>query len=460
MAISPNRMRTSSPDSDSQNDKSGGVRAIIIREVEAAMAGQLENYGDEGLKQWHAHLQNQLSEASHAHHQAKDWLKQVDTTRALARDEYRLTQVADKQKAWKGNVAKLKDAQDNVKTTKENYYRAAAAVEAVTRELKRRTSGGEQIRPKQPTDKPTAKRKRTIAPEEPCPYCGHAYTVRDGLSSKTDTTGDRLHLRKCQCREKTPPCRNCPKCKGNEDIMSHNDPTLQYQLCQLRFKCEICSCRCPGAGKWVEHDSESRQAYAARTGQRHGQLSALGWHGTVGMTLPALSSNGNSGSGGSGGADVGGFLGGGSGGGAPSSAGKRGKSGRREHLKRLPADIRAQVQVLQSQAGSTIPGEWQSVPLSISHATGSLSLPQKPMMGVAKPPPELPADVLTLVRDVFLDAAGASAESSVQEYLRGQRVTSLIRIRGSFMRDVSYCSRHSQKQAPYKGAQTHAYYTS
>ena len=107
--------------------------------------------------------------------------------------------------------------------------------------------------------------------------------------------------------------------------------------------------RCPGAGKWVEHDSESRQAYAARTGQRHGQLSALGWHGTVGMTLPALSSNGNSGSGGSGGADVGGFLGGGSGGGAPSSAGKRGKSGRREHLKRLPADIRAQVQVLQVQ---------------------------------------------------------------------------------------------------------------
>ena len=51
---------------------------------------------------------------------------QVDTTRALARDEYRLTQVADKQKAWKGNVAKLKDAQDNVKTTKENYYRCVS----------------------------------------------------------------------------------------------------------------------------------------------------------------------------------------------------------------------------------------------------------------------------------------------------------------------------------------------
>ena len=52
---------------------------------------------------------------------------QADTTRALARDEYRLTQVADKQKAWKGNVAKLKDAQDSVKTTRENFYRSAGA---------------------------------------------------------------------------------------------------------------------------------------------------------------------------------------------------------------------------------------------------------------------------------------------------------------------------------------------
>ncbi len=54
-------------------------------------------------------------------------MHQVDTTRALARDEYRLTQVADKQKVWKGNVAKLKDAQDNVKTTKENYYRYSSS---------------------------------------------------------------------------------------------------------------------------------------------------------------------------------------------------------------------------------------------------------------------------------------------------------------------------------------------
>lgn len=53
----------------------------------------------------------------------------------------------------------------------------------------------------------------------------------------------RLHLRKCQCREKTPPCRNCPMCKENSDIMALNDPNLQFQLCQVRFKCDICACR-------------------------------------------------------------------------------------------------------------------------------------------------------------------------------------------------------------------------
>ena len=106
------------------------------------------------------------------------------------------------------------------------------------------------------------------------------------------------------------------------------------------------SCRCPGAGKWVEHDSESRQAYAARTGQRHGQLSALGWHGTVGMTLPSMPANGLGGAGNPVGPDGNPLLHGGAGS-MGSPGGKRSKSGRREHLKRLPADIRAQVQVLQ-----------------------------------------------------------------------------------------------------------------
>lgn len=50
------------------------------------------------------------------------------------------------------------------------------------------------------------KRKRG-APPEACPFCGHGYTVRDGLSSRLDATGNRRHLRRCQCRKKTPPCK-------------------------------------------------------------------------------------------------------------------------------------------------------------------------------------------------------------------------------------------------------------
>lgn len=35
------------------------------------------------------------------------------------------------------------------------------------------------------------KRKRVQAPKEECPYCEHTYTVRDGLSAKTDDDGER-----------------------------------------------------------------------------------------------------------------------------------------------------------------------------------------------------------------------------------------------------------------------------
>lgn len=56
-----------------------------------------------------------------------------------------------------------------------------------------------------------------------------------------------MHLRKCQCREKTPPCRNCPKCKYIADIMTITDVQAQQSMCQIRFKCEICSCKCAAA---------------------------------------------------------------------------------------------------------------------------------------------------------------------------------------------------------------------
>ncbi len=81
-------------------------------------------------------------------------------------------------------------------------FRSAAAVEVVTRELKMRTTNVNMPRPPETVGGPRGgKRKRTAAPEETCPYCNHIYTVRDGLSTKTDLEGNRYtpHLALCVC---------------------------------------------------------------------------------------------------------------------------------------------------------------------------------------------------------------------------------------------------------------------
>ena len=54
----------------------------------------------------------------------------------------------------------------------------------------------------------------------------------------------RLHLRKCQCREKTPPCKNCPKCKDVSEITAMLDLDQQLAACKTQLQCDICACRC------------------------------------------------------------------------------------------------------------------------------------------------------------------------------------------------------------------------
>ena len=44
---------------------------------------------------------------------------------------------------------------------------------------------------------------------------------------------------------------------------------------------------CPGSGKWIEGDQHSRQYYWARTNRRKDTLSRLGWHMTAPITTPA-----------------------------------------------------------------------------------------------------------------------------------------------------------------------------
>ena len=52
-------------------------RQSIIAEVENSLAAQYAAMPQEELHQWHATLQQSLSESSDAHHKAKDYLKQV-----------------------------------------------------------------------------------------------------------------------------------------------------------------------------------------------------------------------------------------------------------------------------------------------------------------------------------------------------------------------------------------------
>lgn len=54
----------------------------------------------------------------------------------------------------------------------------------------------------------------------------------------------RLHLRKCQCRRKTPPCRNCPTCRSDADLMALSGPDQQQAYCTETLQCVICACQC------------------------------------------------------------------------------------------------------------------------------------------------------------------------------------------------------------------------
>ena len=69
--------------------------------------------------------------------------------------------------------------------------RAQAALNVVTIERTRRANGGSVVLAPAVPNAVDGKRKRPMAPQEPCPYCAHTYTVRDGLSGKLNPNGER-----------------------------------------------------------------------------------------------------------------------------------------------------------------------------------------------------------------------------------------------------------------------------
>ncbi|KFM28666.1 hypothetical protein F751_3496 [Auxenochlorella protothecoides] len=224
--------------------------------------------------------------------------------------------------------------------------------------------GGEHVLP---ASKST-KRRRGVGPQEACPFCGHLYTVRDGLSAKANTAGQRLHQRKCQCRSKTPPCRNCPNCKVDAAVMAITDPDAQMAACEAKG-CAICSCQCPSVGKWIEGDAASRKAFKERTERRAEQLHLL--------SLRLVSGGGAAGAGSDGlPCDPAALL--------PHIACPAHSGG--WSVKRLPADIRSSLSALQQEAA---------------------------------------ANVVELARSVFEPALGPPALQAVCSFLSAQCVSSL-----------------------------------
>ncbi|PSC69166.1 hypothetical protein C2E20_7306 [Micractinium conductrix] len=268
------------------------TKAAITAEVAASHGARVAADPADALTGWAAEVAEQLGAADAAYTAARDAHQAADAERAAAREAYRADQKSEGKSAeWHAKVATAQQAHDALREAREALYSLQALAELLGRELARRglapppgaaDSGGGGAAPGGGEAWPCAvpasqgtKRKRG-APPEGCPFCGHCYTVRDGLSSKLDAGGGRLHLRRCQCRKKTPPCRNCPECKQRADVMQLGEGAA-FELCQRQYACAICACKCPGAGKWIESDPESRRAFRERTQERQDMLAQLGW---------------------------------------------------------------------------------------------------------------------------------------------------------------------------------------
>jgi hypothetical protein len=236
-------------------------RADFADQVRAEHLPAAEAASDEALGEWSERVAGEVREASAAHAQAKAAYAAL----AAAREAARLAKAhgGGTNEAWRAAVAAALVGHKASQEARLELHRLRALAEVLGGLLKARR--GAQAAPR---------RRRGAAPVETCPFCEHEYTVRDGHASKTDAEGNALQLRKCQCRAMTPPCKHCPTCKAHAPLLAA-EGDAQVALCRDQLRCDICACQCPGAGKWVEGDAESRAAFRERSARRDAQLSSL-----------------------------------------------------------------------------------------------------------------------------------------------------------------------------------------
>lgn len=398
-----------------RNTENYKTKSAIFAEVKREHGPALESTDASTLLAWQVLLQTRLLQENTLLNNIKEAYLAAENDRMKARSASRASpKDASLSTTWHELVKIANTKRAELQSAKEIVQKTEALWNLVSRYLKKKGYSGQII-----DGGPKRKSRRTEVPQETCPYCLHIYTVRDGCSTKVDSDGKQMHNRKCQCRGKTPPCKNCPICKKIPEIMAASSEE-QMELCQA-LGCEICACSCPAAGKWIESDRESREAFRVRTMKRHADLTAAGWQGSV-MSTRLTSSDTNM---------------------RPL-----------KRLSRLPADIKRQLEST-NRAGHTCghphedcTSECCSAPpnchhhhhQSPQHSHDSIlaqSQYEKDAVIALKDmgkgltsqvtdhaPPALPGDIVELVEDVFLVPAGAEVVNGVLSYLNSQRVLS------------------------------------
>lgn len=241
------------------------TKAQIEAEVRAEYEEQAHKASDEELQAWSHRIAGETQLAAQRRASAKAEYQKLTAARNTSRAEHRRFGTKETSMAWRAAVASADEGQHLQRIEHESYLYSQALASLLAHLLRQRRLtevGGPNSAPE------------TSAPPELCPYCQHSYTVRDGAAPDLDADGNSRRYRRCQCRVMTPPCRNCPKCKGDDTLMAA-DMDQRTDLCRNTLQCEICACECPGVGKWVEGDEASRANFQERTAKRHSELSNL-----------------------------------------------------------------------------------------------------------------------------------------------------------------------------------------
>ena len=248
----------------------GKTKAQIAKEVKDEHLEVAKSTPDDELKDWSVRVYGDLKAADQSLFQVRNRASELDSARKDARTAHRRSVNPETTAAWRASVTAAEAAQTELRVARDLRNRLQALSELLSNLLRqRRTTTDDDT-----NDNGKRPGTRTPSPLDNCPFCEHRYTVRDGTLPQTDAEGNRLQLRKCQCREMAPPCKNCPTCKADSTVMGAEGEE-QLRICQQDLRCEICACECPGAGKWIEGDEDSRVRFKERTAKRHAELSAI-----------------------------------------------------------------------------------------------------------------------------------------------------------------------------------------